>query len=127
MANLSAQIKDKFLGLVDRVTDAAAGFGRAAGGKDDDVQDPTATKLHLHAVQVIIVYFDRLALLANITNELITHLTLLLDFVLVCSVLRLLLDREEENPSWTQDRLRGPINNAARFYRLLRAKPWKFI
>jgi hypothetical protein len=60
MANLAAQIKDKFLGLVDRVTDAAAGFGRAAGGKDD-VQDPTTTKLHLHAVQVIIVYFDRLA------------------------------------------------------------------
>ncbi|AQK46513.1 uncharacterized protein [Zea mays] len=51
MANLAAQIKDKFLGLVDRVTDAAAGFGRAAGGKDDDVQDPTTTKLHLHAVQ----------------------------------------------------------------------------
>lgn len=46
MANLAAQIKDKFLGLVDRV----AGRGRAGGGKDD-VQEPT-TKLH--TVQVIV-------------------------------------------------------------------------
>jgi hypothetical protein len=45
MANFAAQIKDKFLGLVDRVT--RAGFGRAAGGKD--VQDPTK----LHTVQVV--------------------------------------------------------------------------
>ncbi|RLM75505.1 hypothetical protein C2845_PM15G25900 [Panicum miliaceum] len=35
MANFVAQIKDKFLGLVDRV----AGCGRAGGAKD--VQEPT--------------------------------------------------------------------------------------
>ncbi|CAD6262066.1 unnamed protein product [Miscanthus lutarioriparius] len=47
MANFAAQIKDKLLGLVDRVT--GAGFGRAAGGKD--VQDPTK----LHTVQRVAV------------------------------------------------------------------------
>ncbi|CAL5014621.1 unnamed protein product [Urochloa decumbens] len=36
MANFAAQIKDKFLGLVDLV----AGWGRSGGGKDD-VQEPT--------------------------------------------------------------------------------------
>ncbi|OEL16836.1 hypothetical protein BAE44_0022147 [Dichanthelium oligosanthes] len=36
MANFAAQIKDKFLGLVDRVV---AGCGRAGGNKD--VQEPT--------------------------------------------------------------------------------------
>ena len=42
MANFAAQIKDKFLGLVDRV----AGCGRAGAGKD--VQEP----IKLHTVQV---------------------------------------------------------------------------
>ena len=42
MANLAAQIKDKFLGLVDCV----AGCGRAGAGKD--VQEP----IKLHTVQV---------------------------------------------------------------------------
>ncbi|KAJ1273075.1 hypothetical protein BS78_06G252300 [Paspalum vaginatum] len=41
-SNLAAQIKDKFLGLIDRV----AGCGRAAGGRND-VQEPTK----LHTVQ----------------------------------------------------------------------------
>ncbi|KAG2569156.1 hypothetical protein PVAP13_7NG092300 [Panicum virgatum] len=45
MANLTAQIKDKFLGLVDRV----AGCGRAGAGKD--VQEPTK----LHNVQPIAI------------------------------------------------------------------------
>ncbi|KAL6651482.1 hypothetical protein ACP70R_010407 [Stipagrostis hirtigluma subsp. patula] len=35
MASFAAQIKDKFIGLVDRV----AGFGRGGNGKD--VQEPT--------------------------------------------------------------------------------------
>jgi len=45
MANFAAQIKDKFLGLVDRV----AGCGRAGAGKD--VQEP----IKLHTVQVYIL------------------------------------------------------------------------
>lgn len=47
MANFATQIKDKFLGLVDRVT-TGAGFGRATGGKG--IQEPTK----LHTVQVIV-------------------------------------------------------------------------
>jgi len=42
MANFAAQVKDKFLALIDRV----AGCGRVAGGKD--VQEPTK----LNTVQV---------------------------------------------------------------------------
>ncbi|KAG0527720.1 hypothetical protein BDA96_06G257400 [Sorghum bicolor] len=42
MANFAAQIKDKFLGLVDRV----AGYGRI-GGEKDKVQEPAK----LHSVQ----------------------------------------------------------------------------
>jgi hypothetical protein len=45
MANFAAQIKDKFLGLVDRV----AGYGRI-GGEKDKVQEPAK----LHSVQVIV-------------------------------------------------------------------------
>ncbi|RCV25877.1 hypothetical protein SETIT_5G201000v2 [Setaria italica] len=44
MANFAARIKDKFLGLVDRV----AGYGRI-GGEKDKVQEPAK----LHSVQVI--------------------------------------------------------------------------
>ncbi|XP_004971932.1 uncharacterized protein LOC101767085 [Setaria italica] len=42
MANFAARIKDKFLGLVDRV----AGYGRI-GGEKDKVQEPAK----LHSVQ----------------------------------------------------------------------------
>ena len=53
MANLAAQIKDKILGLVDRV----AGCGRAGAGKD--VQEPTK----LHNVQVCIYRSSSICLL----------------------------------------------------------------
>ncbi|KAL6844033.1 hypothetical protein ACP4OV_025706 [Aristida adscensionis] len=38
MDNFASQIKDRFLGLVDRVT---GGYGGRGGGNSKDVQEPT--------------------------------------------------------------------------------------